>query len=366
MKCPFVYHVIPLYKDFSLQLSIQNSRSSLAGTVLTAAGASGYSKWQYNHKYSHPDDPMYKTLSSIMCANYRWMAHITQITNKYCGGDVEATQWVFITHFEMPQAYHFWGLVNWNESRCTTNMDPLEQVMQVTQLQDYIKYQIQPGLGQCHPNNVLVRGVSCLMMFYVNSPPFQDIKELLPSMCNTLNQLKTCWHPVVDSCPGVNITSSISNMIDIHQVVCDISNDDGAAKAIALWPDAFLARKSCQADIQAFNIHIGTIDVKHEKLPLDYILGTMKCLMGSLHDMIDQDHENTSTIITQFKQLLSRVEELYHLIAGKIHLGVSVNAIEIHYGELINHLLTLIGRLITCFLVECEFVDYDPVHVPGF
>ena len=361
MKCPFIFYVIPLYTDFSPELSIQDSRASLAATVLT----NGYNKWQYNHKYSQPDDPVYNVLSSIMCTWYRWWAHITQITNKYCGGDVSATQWLFITHIDIPHAYDIIGLANWNQSRCTTNMDPLEQVMQITQLQDSIKDQIQPRLGECHPNNVLVRGVSCLVMFYVVSPPFQVIKQLLPSMCNTVNKLKTCWHPVVHSCPG-NVTYLISNIIGIQKVVCDIGNDEGAAKAIALWADAFLARKTCQADIQTFSIHICRIDVKCKKLPLDSILGTMRCLMGSLQDMIVQYHENTSTIITHFKQLLSRVEELYNVIAGKMHLSVSVDLIEMDFGGLINHLLIWMRELITFFLVACGFVDYDPVHVPGF
>ena len=270
-ECPFIIPVIRLYKDFSHQLHIQRGRAWLAGAALTQLGAAGYSKWQSNHKYSHPDDPVCKALSSIVCAVYRWWVHYTHIIKTYCGGDVADTYWLFITHIYIPLNNHQDGLVNWNQSRCETNMDPLEQVAPITLVQDYIKDQIQSDLGECHPNNVLMRGVSCLMMFYANNPPFTDIQEFLPSMCKTLNYLKTCWDPFVHSCQGVNLTSSISNMIGIHQVVYDISNGEGAANAIALWADAFLATKSCQADIQYFSIQMPEIDVKRGILYLDYI-----------------------------------------------------------------------------------------------
>ena len=202
------------------------------------------------------------------------------------------------------------------------------------------------------------------MMFYANSPPFSDIHQFLPSMCKTLNHLKTCWHAFVDSCPSVNLSSSISNVIGIHQVVCDISNDEGAATATALWAHAFRARKSCQVDIQAFSI--GGIHVEREILPLDSIVGMLVCLIGSLHDMIDHDRGNSSPIITQFKQLLSQLEELHHVIAGKIHIGVSVHLLDVTFASPINGLLTWMERLIAFFLVQCQFVDYDPQHVPGF
>ena len=365
-KCPFVKNVIPLYKDFSPQLHIQYGRAALAGAALTSTGTRGYSNWQYKHKYSHPDDPVYKALSSFDCAMYRWKVQHTHIINKYCGGDVADIYWLFFTNIDIPQYNHMYGLVNWNHTRCTANTDPLEQVMQITQLQDYIKDQIQPRLGECHPNNVLVRGVSCLMIFYGNIPPFTDIKQFLPSMCKRLNNMETCWHPVVASCPGVNLTSSISNMIGIHQVVCDIGNDEGAEKYIALWADAFLARKSCQAGIQYFSVQLIDFSMEYGGLPLYATLGMMDCLIRSLHDMIDQEHENSSSIITQFKQLLSRLEELHNVIADKKHINGFLVLIDVAFTSLLDNLLMWMGQLITFFLVECQFVDYDPVHFPGF
>ena len=80
----------------------------------------------------------------------------------------------------------------------------------------------------------------------------------------------------------------------LKQMVCDISNDEEVANAIALWAHAFLARKSWQVYIQHFNIQIPSSNVKCGILPLDSILGLMDCLMGSLHDMIDKEHENTT------------------------------------------------------------------------
>ena len=46
----------------------------------------------------------------------------------------------------------------------------------------------------------------------------------------------------------------------------------------------------CQPNIQTFNILIIGIDVKHEILQLDAILGLMHCLMGSLHEIIEEEH----------------------------------------------------------------------------
>ena len=60
------------------------------------------------------------------------------------------------------------------------------------------------------------------------------------------------------------------------------------------------------------------------------------------------------------------MEELHHVIAGKTHIGVSVDSIDVTFVGLIDHLLIWMSQLITFFLVECRFVDYDPIHFPGF
>ena len=146
-KCPFINSVIPLYKDFSPELNIQYNRAVLAEDILTQASTAGKTLWKHLHKYSYPDHPVYKALSSIVCAMSRLWVHYDQIINKYCGGYVSNTAWLFYTRIRIPQTNHVLGLVNWNQSRCTTHKDPLEQVMQITQLQDYIKGQIQPNLG---------------------------------------------------------------------------------------------------------------------------------------------------------------------------------------------------------------------------
>ena len=202
------------------------------------------------------------------------------------------TYWFFHTHIYLPKSKHLLGLVNWNKSRCATDMDPLEQVMHITLLEKYIDIQIQPDLGECHPNNILVRGVSCLMMFHTNNPPFTDLQQFVPSLCKGLTHLKTCWHPVFDSCPG-NITDLIDNIIGIYKLVCQISNDDKASKIITLWAGAFRTRSNCQVIIQHFSIYIQIFDLKQSILRfLDIILDTLDCLIGSLDDAVNKVSEN--------------------------------------------------------------------------
>ena len=60
------------------------------------------------------------------------------------------------------------------------------------------------------------------------------------------------------------------------------------------------------------------------------------------------------------------VGDLHHLIAGKIHIGVSVELINVNFAGLIDGLQIWMGQLITFIVVECQFLDYDPVYVPGF
>ena len=196
-KCPYIPDVIPLYTDFSPQLHIQMIRSRLAVVILTSAGIEGYSLWQWGHNYSHPEDPVFKALNSIQCAQYKWMTHRNHITDKYCGGYVADTQWFFYTNISMSSNNHLSGLSDWHNSSCSSDIDPLQQMMAITQLGKYFNSHIQPLLGECHPNNVLVWGVSCLTLFYATSPPFSDLQQLLPSLCKGLNHLKTCWAPVV-------------------------------------------------------------------------------------------------------------------------------------------------------------------------
>ena len=95
----------------------------------------------------------------------------------------------------------------------------------------------------------------------------------------------------------------------------------------------------------------------------------MECLMGSLHDMIDEvsEHDNTSAtiMITTLKQLLSCLEGLHHVIACKMHSSALLDLIGTTFAGLIDRLLIWMVQLLVLFLVECGFVDYDPNHFPG-
>ena len=64
-----------------------NRATTLAFPALTAAVCNNSSVWNPNQSYSYSDDPVYKALSSIVCAQYNYM-YKTQLIEKYGTRDV--------------------------------------------------------------------------------------------------------------------------------------------------------------------------------------------------------------------------------------------------------------------------------------
>ena len=77
------------------------------------------------------------------------------------------------------------GLQEWHTANCSKyeHIDPLKEVLSFSHLKQFLKTNIQIEKDTCHPYNILVRGIACFMEFHARSPPFADLRQLLPSLC---------------------------------------------------------------------------------------------------------------------------------------------------------------------------------------
>ncbi len=355
-----------MYRDYNPEVDMQDNRGALATAAMRMAGLAGYGLWQPNTNYSSDrNNTVDHALATLHCAMYRFQAYMNAILNKYCGGVVADRDWWINTHLAIQNTNNSTGLYRWQNINCSLYQDdPLQQVMRVTPVEDFIRSNVNKNLGACHPNNILVRGVQCVWMFHATSPPVSNYTHLfLPELCRGLLKLNKCWLPVSQACPLGNMAGVVTKVIDTHHLICEMNNVRETVSILQEWRNTFIVHQQCQYDIQHFCLVVFSQDnlshvlaVLHDTAP-----PVLHCLIDSLVTSLPKMNSTS----TPFKMLLSRMEQLLDVIAGRVDLGIQLYLIYINFTGLVDSLLKYFAGLLLFFLAENQFVNYDPLmHFP--
>ena len=369
-ECRFALpNAIPLKEDFSVAIYLKWARERLAENILEATAMYGGSNWHPpGTEYSQAGSPVYKILSSIACTEYSYGLMQTQLIHKYCdhGGDVATFYRDIVLPLKTQVINQFHGLMNWKASQCIGDTDALEQVMSLSALPQFFEENIQRQYGECHPNNVLVRGTGCLATLHATSKPFTDLHLLLPSLCKGLPALKSCWKPIQGACVG-NLVNLIDNITDIHNLVCDISERADVNQLIEHWADEFRLSKSCQMSIRQSAVYMKMLNIKSSATNVSdniqngvhqCMVNTSRCLMSSLKQTLTK--QVNLKFLPSLWEMSSKLNSLTPVLNGEVPLGISNQLIPDHVNNIIGGLLEWATNLLTVFLVEGGFVQSDP------
>ena len=355
---------IPTIADYEPQVFSKVARAILATNILQITGITGDSPWRPGHKYNRNDPEVYKVLVAHACANYESDNYRARLMMNWCAGDV-IDAYVNITTTKRRMDRKTDGLVGWHPDQCKNYSDPLDQILSISFLSSYFANLIRPDLGQCHPNNILVRGIDCLMMFHVISPPFTDLHAFLPSLCRGRHQLRTCWSPVRSSCTG-SLVDFMDNIISSHQLVCDIGNDVGVQAFVVDWAEAFLARNGCQLRIQRLNI-LSIIyrsalvpNSPYGKAVKIAMVETMDCHLTSLSQVIQNMTSNhTAGLNENLMELYAKFNHVRHVVEGDVTLRLL--EIDHNFISLIAGICDWLKSLFVTFWAESGFITKWPL-----
>ena len=294
---------------------------------------------------------------------------ISPLIEKYCWSNLAEMYLEFTRAFYKMESDAIFHISSWSPDLCDgKHEDTLEQVMKLSAVTDYFDTKIQAQLGECHPNNIVVKGVTRLLVFHANSPPYDDAHEYLPSMCKAMKHLKHSWEPVVHACPDHHTTSLISDIVAVHELVCAMSHAASeTSNVVSLWAEEFLKQPSCQRVVQFFNqmaaLNVMQIEYYMQQVPFT---ATLDCMMDSLEDALNQLSDPNQ----QFQALYGKLASVYPVADGQVDLGLNLSSedmgIYTNFNFFTERLVEWGAILFSTFLVEGGFIDYDPDHVPHF
>ena len=303
LKCPFRFNFMPLLKDFSPKLTINHDRVKMALSILLLTGHAGFSRWKPMVIYSDPNDVMYQTLYSMLCTIYREHAyHSEKVVGRYCRGEV--ADMVFEMGMSLEKYVHInnTGLKEWSKDNCVQyeDIDALKRVLSFSDLPRFLKTNVDVGQSMCHPYNMLVQGVSCLMLFHSHGPPFSDVHLIIPSLCKDVKHLKSCWSPIKNACSG-NLNHFLSNITDFYNLICILHKELELESIINYWSSLFVKSSFCQSSMLSWyysffgneeDLVLGRNADPKRQFRMELMMQTLDCLMASLRQVLAQ--RNTS------------------------------------------------------------------------
>ncbi len=356
--CPYTYEwFMVLPEDYSPQARLSFTRARFAYGAVRSINLPRLTRWHPQSNYSDPADPVYQGLSSYYCARHSYIQYRAQIVDKYWyRGDIYRDLNEQIAQY---RHVHYDGLYNWDPSMCPSQPeDPLKKMLNVGDLEGWLKLQVNSSLDPCHASNVAVRGGSCIIIHHTRLPPYIDLHLFMQGFCQPIQELSQCWEKVVQMCPKQSVNSDMATLVKLHQLACDLSlqNSSLVWDVIYRWSSAVRKVEGSQVRMQELSSAMSSITNPPYQSTTVYPLPFASTLNATL---TTQPHI-TPQIRSLLQQLVSHLDRI-NILATYRFQGLNL----LHELFQINHNIagTITNALhgpVELLLTVGGFIDYDP------